>query len=255
MNRIPLTHAIPPPRPGGPSTPEGKAISSRNAVRHGLFAVPNVTMDNESDDEYRDLFIGTLERINPTNRYEVDAVTDYVSSRWRLERVWEMETATANKALAELRIANPGASIPEAQRTADAFSEAYADSLFFANSGLYETRLRRACERAERRLNDILALRRKQGSESAETATEAKRKNELPASEAAMQDAAPARSVPAKIDPKTPRNAQCPCGSKLKFKRCCLLHPKPAAAAAGSVPVPETALPVVEAPTGRDKAA
>ena len=112
----------------GPSTPEGKATSSQNARKHGLFAVPKVTLDNESDDQFRELFAATLQRIAPKHRHELDAVNDAAISRWRLERTWELEAALVNKALRELRAANPNPEISEAERSAVAFDKAYQDS-------------------------------------------------------------------------------------------------------------------------------
>ena len=207
----------------GPSTPEGKATSSQNARKHGLFAVPKITLDNESDDQFRELFAATLQRIAPRHRHELDAVNDAAISRWRLERTWELEAALVNKALRELRAANPNPEISEAERSAVAFDKAYQESAFFANCGLYETRLRRACERAERRLDAILAART-EALEPPEIVPELKRKNELPPPNLAPE--APAKSIPVRVEPKTPRNSRCPCGSKFKYKRCCLLNPK-----------------------------
>ena len=57
----------------GPITPEGKARSSQNARRHGLFA-RHVLLPNESSAEYQDLLRTHLERFRPQTPIEMGGI-------------------------------------------------------------------------------------------------------------------------------------------------------------------------------------
>jgi hypothetical protein len=70
----------------GPRTPQGKAISSRNAIRHGLTAVSPV-LPSEDQAEY-DLFQADIvTRYDPQDAEETAMVTGYVDTLWRLRRI------------------------------------------------------------------------------------------------------------------------------------------------------------------------
>jgi hypothetical protein len=76
----------------GPSTPEGLAASSLNAVTHGISA-KTLILQNESPTEFLALLNSYLDRLQPANQIEIDLVSDLVASRWRLRRMWRYETA------------------------------------------------------------------------------------------------------------------------------------------------------------------
>jgi hypothetical protein len=70
----------------GPRTPQGKAISSRNAIRHGLTAVSPV-LPSEDQAEY-DLFQADIvSRYDPQDPEETIIVSGYVDTLWRLRRI------------------------------------------------------------------------------------------------------------------------------------------------------------------------
>jgi hypothetical protein len=76
----------------GPKTSRGKGYSSRNGIRHGLLA--SVTLiEGESRERFVELckaFEAEFQPETPTERALVSSAT---SSRWRLTRLWAMETA------------------------------------------------------------------------------------------------------------------------------------------------------------------
>src|SRR5262249_38872262 len=76
----------------GPKTPEGRAISSMNAVKHGLNA-RTILLQNEDSAEFTDLLNGYFDYLQPRNQIETDLVADLVSARWRLRRTWRFQTA------------------------------------------------------------------------------------------------------------------------------------------------------------------
>ena len=76
----------------GPVTPEGRAKSSMNAVRHGMTA-KTLILCNENQDQFLEIMNAYFEYWQPTNQVEVDLITEMVGARWRLRRTWRYETA------------------------------------------------------------------------------------------------------------------------------------------------------------------
>jgi hypothetical protein len=75
----------------GPVTLEGKAISSRNAIRHGLTA-KEIVLPDESESSFRALRRSFFEQFNPRNVVERELVTALAATRWRLRRLVSIET-------------------------------------------------------------------------------------------------------------------------------------------------------------------
>ena len=72
-------------RSTGPRTPEGKARSSQNACKHGLFARDTVLPD-ENPEEFLDL-IATLEQeLNAIGGFERRLVRHIADAEWRIRR-------------------------------------------------------------------------------------------------------------------------------------------------------------------------
>ncbi len=70
----------------GPRTEEGKAASSRNALKHGLTAHTTLlSTENQADlDVFAD---GVKKDLNPLNTIEEDLVAQIIDCQWRLRRV------------------------------------------------------------------------------------------------------------------------------------------------------------------------
>ena len=137
----------------GPVTPEGKARSSQNARRHGLFA-RDVLLPNESSAEFQDLLHTHLERFRPQTPIESELVSAMTLARWRSLRLDSIET---NLFTYELESASPevDASSPEI-RLACAFDRLACRAslaLLLRYQGLAD----RAYERALRELLSIQA--------------------------------------------------------------------------------------------------
>jgi hypothetical protein len=77
----------------GPTSDEGKAVSSQNRLTHGLarhngrFAV----LPTENPDEYADLLNGYLEEHQPTTPTERDLVHTMAESRWLRNRAQNLQ--------------------------------------------------------------------------------------------------------------------------------------------------------------------
>ena len=76
----------------GPKTPEGKAISSANSLRHGMTA-KNILLTNENPEAYTKLADAYYEKFQPADDVERDLVDEMVIAKWRQRRDWSNEAA------------------------------------------------------------------------------------------------------------------------------------------------------------------
>ena len=74
----------------GPRTPEGKARSSQNALKHGLLARDAVMADEDPAEYDRQLQI-LEENLFPKNAIEFEFVLQIADARWRLRRITRIE--------------------------------------------------------------------------------------------------------------------------------------------------------------------
>ena len=95
-------------RSTGPRTPEGKAASSRNAIRHELLARAFV-LQSECPERFEtlvDSFYAEYQPVTPTEAALVDAMA---TARWRLLRLSNLEVSAVDHAYAD---ADSALSIP-----------------------------------------------------------------------------------------------------------------------------------------------
>jgi hypothetical protein len=76
----------------GPVTPQGRATSSRNSLRHG-FAAKSVVLPTESSREFQALLDSYVVQFHPQGGVERELVHTMVAARWRLRRICNIETA------------------------------------------------------------------------------------------------------------------------------------------------------------------
>lgn len=139
----------------GPVTEEGKAISSRNAQKHGMNT-HSVVLRNENQEEFDNMLADYLADLQPRTRRETDLVKDLVVARWRLNRIHSMETAAIDLETDDQRaiLAVDFHTIDEGTRSSKAFTT-LSEKRGFANYGRYEARLLRAIHLAESRLKHL----------------------------------------------------------------------------------------------------
>jgi hypothetical protein len=87
----------------GPTSPEGKAISSKNARRHGCCAVDAASLlASESVEDFKALEAMWCKAFAPTDETERHLVTDLVNADWLLQRstqtVLDIETRLYSEA-------------------------------------------------------------------------------------------------------------------------------------------------------------
>jgi hypothetical protein len=130
----------------GPVTEEGKARSSQNSLKHGLFST-TVVLPHENQEEFDQLHQSISNDIRPVSALERDLVQEMAASRWRLRRLQEMESALFLKATREhMEALGAGADPAEARMLAYA---GIAGSQSFRTLARYANQLRRAYEKAK----------------------------------------------------------------------------------------------------------
>src|SRR5205085_2072541 len=77
----------------GPTSSTGKAISSRNSLRHGYAAEVNILIDPDDSDAWRVHIAGYRDSYLPTNYAENEFVEKLASISWRHARLVNVETA------------------------------------------------------------------------------------------------------------------------------------------------------------------
>jgi len=78
-------------RSQGPKTPEGKARSAQNALKHGLRAQKHMLLPGESAAEYQRLEAALMEELAPEGALQAVLARRVVAAAWRLERAEGIE--------------------------------------------------------------------------------------------------------------------------------------------------------------------
>ena len=186
----------------GPKSEQGKATAAKNSVSHGLFAAFERLAP--ADKDRINQFVIELHDGFPEQSpaYE-DVIGQYAIAKWRSELCCRLQSAFFASATADER-ANPESA---------ALVERYGDDILmgqalrhdaagpnvFSKLTRYEARATKELHRASDaydRLPKLVAME--------------------------VVEAKPTAPAPSpKTSEQTPRNAPCPCGSGVKFKRCC----------------------------------
>ena len=138
------------PRKRGPHTPEGKARSSMNALKHGLRA-RTVLLPEEDPEEFRALRESLHEEWRPRSTTERILVNQMAESTWRMLRFAPVE-AELLESLRDDEV--PGGGL----------SAAFAGAMREGNQAMarlsrYETAIQRSFQRAMRMLTDLQKAR------------------------------------------------------------------------------------------------
>ena len=148
----------------GPTSIEGKLRSSRNSLRHGLVADKVVVLQNELPDAFDRVYTAFAEKFQPQDDAERELVLQAAAARWRLRRIWQLETTLFDLKMDEQRdlMQETFERFDEHTRQAVAFRSLADDTRSFSLLGRYETRLSREYERAIRALDRLREERKNQ---------------------------------------------------------------------------------------------
>ena len=76
----------------GPKTPEGKARSARNALKHGLRAEKHVVLAHEDAAEFAALEAAMIDELAPVGALQAVLARRVAVAAWRLARADRLET-------------------------------------------------------------------------------------------------------------------------------------------------------------------
>ena len=137
-------------RSRGPLTPQGKARSSQNALRHGLLA-QCVVVGEESNEDFQHLLSEHLDRFGPLDGVEYAMLEEMAAAYWRMRRIWAIEQDWMQKEI-DSRVS------PDALgRISDSFAN-LAETNKFRVLQRYENRMHRIYQRS---LKTLLLLHSK----------------------------------------------------------------------------------------------
>jgi hypothetical protein len=134
----------------GPVTPEGRARSSQNALRHGLSSV-QVVIPGEDPAEFEELRKSYLDLFQPSSRPERELADTMAAARWRLRRINRIETELLTRDLLDLDLAA-------------AFDQMANESKTPALLIRYERHLTRTYEGARKELQTLQKMKAAQAS-------------------------------------------------------------------------------------------
>lgn len=146
----------------GPTSPEGKAISSKNALKTGLTGKA-VLLPSDDAASYEQHVGAFFDELNPQGDRETELVQSIADTKWRLARIPGLEFGIY--ALGRIQFAEEFAHLPQAE--AAALVEAKTFLTFqrqLNNLSIQESRLRRQYEK------DLAELRRLQELRAADNA-------------------------------------------------------------------------------------
>ncbi|MEO8052737.1 MAG: hypothetical protein ABI833_20195 [Acidobacteriota bacterium] len=187
----------------GAKSPAGLHASAQNALRHGLTA-KTLVLSNESQSKFEELMEGFLRKFNPADEVELELVTEMVAARWRLRRVWLIQTAALDLQMdrMEPEIAEQFEVITQPTRLSLAFTTMANSEKSLELLLRYETTYSRAFDRA------LKALEKLQRSRLNSTREEELRNEPIPLIPAALTQVKPstAHENAAENAPKTTAN-------------------------------------------------
>jgi hypothetical protein len=137
----------------GPKTPEGLEASSRNAIKHGFTSKSIIVLDCEDPTEFHMILNDFFTTYQPASVAERDVVEEMVAARWRIRRMWTVETCMLNAEIRNQRIKID--TTDSSVHLAAAFRTLAEDSPALALTSRYEARLQRIYDRAHRTLREL----------------------------------------------------------------------------------------------------
>ena len=146
----------------GPSSPAGKAASSRNSLVHGLCAEKYLLLD-EDKDEYITLVTDLFQRFRPVGAGEERIVLRMASTQWRLDRARGVEPQFYREGVAIVIKHNPEMSQEQGAAQSELCGVAFMNDCMrdqcFVKFQRYEAALDRALNQCLRQLKEFRQAR------------------------------------------------------------------------------------------------
>jgi len=140
----------------GPVTPEGRARSSQNALRHGLSSAV-VVLPHEDRAQFEYLRDSYMESFQPADQPQHDLIETMAAARWRLNRLQEIEANLFEKemVLRASEMAKELKEMTEGEKLAWVFDRMANQGKSLAMQIRYEGSLNRTYERAFKQLQQL----------------------------------------------------------------------------------------------------
>ena len=140
----------------GTKSPEGIKKSSVNALRHSLTA-KTIVLSNESQTKFDELLESFIRKFQPHDEVELELVTEMVAARWRLRRIWVIQTAGLDHQMdkMEAELSEKFALLTEPTRLSLAFTTMANQEKSLQLLLRYETTYSRAFDRAQKALDKM----------------------------------------------------------------------------------------------------
>ncbi len=218
----------------GPSTAAGKAASSRNATKFGLFSTNNCILPGE-EREYDTLCKRLWLELDPVGALEEATAAEYVRAVWRLRRC----------AMAEERLGWRSEWLQEDSNRERHEDLPPSDPSINERTMAAQASVDRARAQAQNCMRRAKAeLDKLQASRSTRTISQNEPDSDAAGlqDEAVLQNEANSIAPPMPIAPQRSRSSRCPCGSGLILSLCRLVnrHAEPETGLGDQHP-PETA--------------
>jgi len=223
-------------RSTGPRTATGKFTASRNAIRHG-FRSQTTLIPGEDIEEYEILLAELEEAYQPINLTQTRCIREMADADWRLRRVRLWEEVQLRKAMGYQSAEDPNT--PLEYQQAMAFAALAEKGRGFTQIIRYETKFERQYDRAFKQLREDKRTQNENGTNEANfeqpnpfqqpkaQETQPPSPSEAKGEESGIKNTGPRPPETGPRSEATPaprskpgRNAKCPCGSGLKYKRC-----------------------------------
>ena len=196
----------------GPTSESGKIASAKNAISHGLSSTGDPVLPHEDRAQFNALLERYKLDFSPSTGHEEFLIVTMVGARWRLERAGRIENAILGDMLDS----------PEATM-AQSIMNKEGDAL--ARLDRYRANIERTYHRCTRELYASKKFNTDTGTTQLAENKFNKLVHDYIYSPVPTREIQPvqneAKSSPAPRQ-KVGRNETCPCGSGLKFKKCCL---------------------------------
>ncbi len=246
-------------RSSGPKTEAGRRASSLNALKHGLRS-PQIVLPGENQAEFDALYNDFAAEAQPRSAGDLAAVRKIAACEWRLRRLGKIEAEMFTRLIEKSRDAATASTNPPSDLALVAGRFLEGGLSPFTALARYEASLDRQYRNAWRELDsrpEALSVIRANEPNSTAAGVETAQTNPIPEPDSQADPATPQtnpisrthevplapaawknkpnspQAAPAPVPiartpqtkpipkPDTPRNSPCPCGSKLKYKRCC----------------------------------
>ena len=205
----------------GPCSASGKIASAKNAISHGLSSTGHPVLSHEDPAQFNALLDQYKLDFSPATAHEEFLVVNMVGARWRLERAGRIENA-----IFEQMFDSPEGQMAETM-IAQTMMSKEGDALIRLE------RYRAGIERTYHRCHRELQAAKKFNADAYTTQLAEKTFDNLltkyinaplpRAENPRVQNEPNSKPRPfVHVTPKTGRNDVCPCGSGLKYKKCCL---------------------------------